>query len=145
MKDKEWFVIPDLNTFTYKARAIVFNNFGKHNDEDEQSDIDSIIDDVKEQDQEEFDKMLSHQESLVIIKENIKKEKNKYTKKIRYILDDTIFLDIIQKLNDRMVSNILNSLVQKGLVESAFDSASNDFVFWIKDYDKQYTEKPETD
>lgn len=143
MQEPEWFIIPNLDTFTYKARAIVFNNFGKG--DGESSSMDEIIDDIKEQDLEEFDKVLSQKESLVIIKENIKKEKHKYTKKIRYLLDDAIFLNIIQKLNDRMVSNIINSLVQKGLVDSAFDSESNDFVFWIKDNDKENTEKPETD
>lgn len=143
MKDNEWFVIPDLETFTYKARAIVFNNFGKST-EDQESDIDSIIDDIKEQDQEEFDKILSQSESLAIVKENIKIEKNKYTKKFRYVLDDIIFLHIIEKLNDRMVSNVLNSLVQKGLVESAFDTESNDFIFWIKDENKN-KDKPKTD
>lgn len=143
MKDNGWFVIPDLDTFTYKARAIVFNNFGKST-EDQESDIDSIIDDVKEQDQEEFDKILSQSESLTIVKENVKIEKNKYTKKFRYVLDDIIFLHIIEKLNDRMVSNVLNSLVQKGLVESAFDTESNDFIFWIKDENKN-KDKPKTD
>lgn len=143
MKDNGWFVITDLDTFTYKARAIVFNNFGKST-EDQESDIDSIIDDVKEQDQEEFDKILSQNESLAIVKENVKIEKNKYTKKFRYVLDDIIFLHIIEKLNDRMVSNVLNSLVQKGLVESAFDTESNDFIFWIKDENKN-KDKPKTD
>jgi hypothetical protein len=44
-----------------------------------------------------------------------------------------------------MVSNLLNNLVNKGVIETGFDSDSNDFVFWIKDNDKNKTEKPETD
>jgi tetratricopeptide (TPR) repeat protein len=82
---------------------------------------------------EEFDKILSYQESLVIIKENIKKEKNKKTKKYRYLLNDIIFADIVHQLNERMTSNIVNRLVQKGLIETAFDDESNDFVFWAAD------------
>lgn len=136
---EKWYVVPDLNNFTDKARAIVYNNFGMWQDNDE---LDLLIDDIKDQDQEEFNKVLSHQESLVIIKELVKKQKNKKTKKIRYTLNDTIFADIVYKLNDRMVSNIVNGLVQRGLVESAFDSDANDFVFWIK---QNETEKPETD
>lgn len=136
---EKWYVVPDLNNFTDKARAIVYNNFGMWQDNDE---LDLLIDDIKDQDQEEFNKVLSHQESLVIIKELVKKQKNKKTKKIRYTLNDTIFADIVYKLNDRMVSNIVNGLVQRGLVESAFDSDANDFVFWIKENE---TEKPETD
>lgn len=43
---------------------------------------------------------------------------------------------IITALNDRLVSNILNSLVNKGLIETAYDDSRNDFVFWVKDNDK---------
>lgn len=142
MSESEWFIISDLSDFTDKARAIVYNNFGTWQD---RSDLDILIDDVKDEEQEEFDKMLSHQESLVIVKENVKVQKNKRTKKIRYILNDTIFADIVHKLNDRMVSNIIGNLVQKGLVETAFDNEANDFVFWVKEDDKNKEEKPETD
>jgi hypothetical protein len=43
-----------------------------------------------------------------------------------------------------MVSNIISGLVQKGLVETAFDEEANDFVFWVKN-DQEEKEKPETD
>ena len=137
-----WFIIPDLDEFVYKARAIVFNNFGNWNPDDDES-VD--ISDIESDNQEEFDKLLSHNESLVIIKEHLKKERNKKTKKVRYILSDDIFEQIIIRLNDRMVSNIMTGLVSKGLVESAFDEKINDFVFWVKDENKTDYEKPETD
>ncbi|NBT08684.1 MAG: hypothetical protein EBS98_07780, partial [Chitinophagia bacterium] len=58
------------------------------------------------------------------------------------ILPDTI----LEELNSRLVSNILNSLVNKGLIESAYDSDTNDFVFWVKNDSKdKQQEKPETD
>jgi len=141
MSESQWFVVANLSEFTDKARAIVYNNFGVWQDK---SVLDLMIDDVKDNEKEEFDKTLSHQESLVIIKENIKKERNKITKKIRYVLNEDMFADIVHKLNDRMVSNIINGLVQKGLVEMAFDDESNDFVFWVKD-DENEKEKPKTD
>lgn len=138
----EWYIINDLEDFTNKARAIVYNNFGTWEDSDE---LDIIIDKVKDNEQEELDKILSHQESLIIIKEIIKKEKHKKTKKTRYILNDIIFADIVYRLNDRMVSNIISGLVQKGLIETAFDNETNDFVFWINDENKNDKEKPQTD
>jgi len=138
-----WYVITDLSDFTDKARSIVYNNYGSW---DNESDVEDLMDDVSENEQEDFDKMLSHQECLVIVKENLKRERNKKTKKIRYILNDEIFVEIITKLNDRLTSNIMSSLVQKGLVESAFDDEENDFVFWVKNNeDKNEAEKPETD
>jgi hypothetical protein len=126
----EWFVIKNIEEFTNKARAIVYNNFGNWENE---SDVYNIIDSVKPSEQADFDKVLSHQESLVIIKQIIKKQKNKTTSKIRYILNETLFAKIVEELNARMVSNILNELVKKGLVESAYDTESDDFVFWVKD------------
>lgn len=139
MSESEWYIVPDLSEFTDKARAIVYNNFGVWNNKTE---MDILIDDVAINEKEEFDKVLSHQESLVIVKENLKREKNKITKKIRYVLNDDMFAEIVYKLNDRMVSNIISGLVQKGLVETAFDEETNDFVFWVK---KDEEEKPETD
>lgn len=137
----EWFVIPDLEQFTDKARAIVYNNFGIWNTD---SEIDVLIDDVADNEKDDLEKVLSHQESLIIVKQIVKKQKNKKTKSFRYLLNDKLFAAIVEDLNARMVSNILNSLVAKGLVESAFDEKSNDFIFWVKD-DKDQTEKPETD
>jgi DNA-binding HxlR family transcriptional regulator len=137
----DWFIISDLEEFTDKARSIVYNNFGQWSDNLNKP---LSIEDVVPDELEEFNKVLSHQESLLIVKQFVKKEKNKKTKKIRYILDDQIFERIIHDLNNRMVSNILNNLVQKGLIESAFDSDANDFVFWTKN-EYEDKEKPETD
>jgi DNA-binding HxlR family transcriptional regulator len=137
----EWYIISNLKEFTDKARSIVYKNFGQWSDNINKP---VSIDDVEPDELEEFNRVLSHQESLLIVKQFVKKEKNKKTKKIRYILDDQIFEKIIHDLNNRMVSNILNNLVQKGLVESAFDDKVNDFVFWVKE-DEKNLEKPETD
>lgn len=130
MSESEWFIVPNLSDFTDKARAIVYNNFGTWQKEIA---TDIVIEEITENEKEEFNKILSHQESLIIVKENIKKEKNKKTKKRRYLLNDTIFADIVYQLNERMTSNIVNGLVQKGLIETAFDDESNDFVFWAAD------------
>jgi hypothetical protein len=142
MSESEWFVINDLSDFTDKARTIVYTNFGewqKKIDADE-----NIVIGEMSENTEELDKILSHQESLIIVKESIKKQKNKKTKKNRFVINEKIFADIVYMLNDRMTSNIISGLVQKGLIESAFDDESNDFVFWIKK-DENEKEKPETD
>ena len=137
----EWFIIPDLQIFTDRARAIVYHNFGVWNKD---SEIDILIDDIADNEKDDLDKILSHQESLVIVKQNLKKQKNKKTNLFRYLVNEKLFATIVEDLNARMVSNIINTLVTKGLVESAFDEKSNDFIFWIKD-DANQTEKPETD
>jgi hypothetical protein len=139
---EDFFIIKDLDDFTSKVRAIVYNNFGDWEGKEQED----LIETIREEEKEDFDKVLSPQESLIIVKNLVRKQTNKKTNKSRYILNDKIFAKIIQDLNSRMVSNILNSLVQKGLVESAFDENSNDFIFWVKDNEnKENIEKPETD
>jgi hypothetical protein len=127
--NEEWYIIKDIIEFVDKTRTLIFNNFGS----DKSTDIDILLDEIKPEDQEEFDTVLSHDESLVIVKSLAKKQTNKKNQKIRYLISDSLYYEIIQSLNDRMISNILNSLVNKGMIETAFDNKSNDFVFWIKD------------
>jgi hypothetical protein len=43
-----------------------------------------------------------------------------------------------------MISNILSKLVSEGLLDSAFDTEKNDFIFWVKENNGK-EEKPETD
>lgn len=123
------YIIKNITEFVDKTRILIFNNFGK-NSEDEG--IDGLLDNLKPEDQEELDSILSHDESMVIVEGMVKKQKNKKTNETRYLISDSLYYEIIQSLNDRMVSNLLNSLVNKGLVETAFDEKSNDFVFWVK-------------
>lgn len=132
------YIIKDIDNFVLSSRAMVFNNFGKNQD----NLSDDLIQDVKIEELEEFNQVLSQEESMIIAKSVIKKQINKKTKQTRYIVTDDSFMEMIMLLNDRMVSNMLNGLVNKGLLETAFDTESNDFIFWIKDENK---EKPETD
>lgn len=144
MKDK-WYVIHDMDAFTNHVRVLVYNAFGSGLSEDKDDpEIDDLIS-VKPEDKDELDKILSFEESLNIATQIVKKQKNKKTNNIRYIVNDNIFLQVIESLNDRMVSNLLNNLVNKGVLESGFDNETNDFLFWIKDNDKNKNEKPETD
>jgi len=128
--EEEWFIINDIGEFTDRVRAIIFNNFGARDQSDE---LDFLIDTVKQSEQAEFDKIISHQECLLIVKESVKIQVSKNKKRIRYTLNEKIFTDVLEKINSRMVSNILNGLVKKGLVDMAYDEKSNDFVFWVKD------------
>jgi hypothetical protein len=125
----------------------VFKNFGTNPDED--LNLEDIITNSSPQDESEMNNVLSYSESCSIVKSFIKKQTNKKTKENRYVLDEEIYMSIVMSLNDRLVSNILNGLVNKGLVETAYDDKTNDFVFWITDEYKENikkdTESPETD
>jgi hypothetical protein len=148
--NNEWFIINDIDSLTNSVRALVFNNFGKSTDtegQDEEDDlVNNLLFEVDPKDQKELDSVLSYSESLIIVKQHIKKQIHKKTNKVRYIMNNDMFLTIIESLNDRMVSNLLNSLVNRGLVETAYDAEEDDFIFWVKDDDdKNKIEKPEAD
>lgn len=134
----EWFIVKDVDALVESARALVYNNFGTWETSEDDTPVDEML--IKPEEKEEFDKLLSPEESKVIVTQILKKQKHKTTQKLRYLVSDDLFISIIQILNDRMVSNTLANLVSKGLVESAYDSELDDFIFWVKD-----EEKPETD
>jgi hypothetical protein len=143
--NEEWFIINDIDDLTNSVRALVFNNFGK-NDESEVKEkegdlVNNLIFEVDPADQKELDNVLSYSESLIIVKQHIKKQIHKKTDKTRYVMNNNMFLQIIESLNSRMVSNLLNSLVNRGLVETAYDAEDDDFIFWVKDDDDKNTNK----
>ena len=123
-----WYVINNLSNFVDHARQMVFNHFGTElKDEDN---ADSLLRELTNEEQSELDQVLTHDESMTIAKNFVKKQTNKQTKKTRYIVSDDVFLEMIASLNDRLVSNLIHNLVKKGLLETAYDDEKNDFVFW---------------
>lgn len=143
MKDKDdWFVIKNFDDFVNNARALVFKYFGDENNNSTDP-LSLSIRDMTTEERKELDETLTHEECSLIIKSRAKKQQTK-TKKINYCLNDKILLQILEDLNSRLISNILSSLVNKGVLDSAFDSDKNDFIFWVKD-DQENSQKPETD
>lgn len=136
----KWYVVSDMEEFTDKARSIVYSNFGNW-------DAEIVIEntDLPPKSIEELDKILTYTESHTIIRSLCKKQRSKISQNIRYVIDSAIFTKILETLNGRMISNLLQSLVNKGFVETAFDDKSNDFIFWVKDNEKDTQEKPEAD
>lgn len=127
----EQYVINNLDEFAEQARLIVFTNFGGDESVDQQ-DV-GLIKDLSEEEQKDMDGLISHQECKTIIVSLAKKQTNKKTKEERFIISEKIFMQIIESINSRLVSNILAGLIKKGLIESAYDDKLNDFVFWVKD------------
>lgn len=136
-----WYAIENLEDFVNHTRTLVFYNFGNNlsdTAQDEPEGYEPI--NLSEEEQQELDTILSQDESMTITKALIKQQFNKKSKKKRYVISDEMFLEMITKLNDRMTSNLLNSLVNKGWLETAYDDKANDFIFWIKDNEKTETD-----
>jgi len=135
----ESFVIKDIDYFTNYSRRIIFDSYGQKSEENSDTVktdlIDNAIDNLSQKDKEELDKILSYEEALNIVKSIAKVQTHKTTKEKRYVITDESYMEILQSLGDRMTSNILNGLVNRGIVDTAYDSDIDDFVFWVKDKD----------
>lgn len=138
MSNKEWYIVANLVEFINATRHLVFNSFGLDLNKDTDNNAMSLME-LNPEDKAELDSVLSYKESQAIVLEHIKKQTNKKTKETRYLLSDTLYFQIVESLNDRMISNMLNNLVNKGVIESGYDTQSNDFVFWIKNDNKPET------
>lgn len=136
----KWYAINDFDQFVDHARSLVFKFFGVASEEIEES-IHSKLIKLTDSEMQELDQTLSHSEAALIIKGYAKS-----TKDGGYKINTDILYTILEELNSRLVSNILTKLVSKGMVDTAYDSEINDFVFWVKENDnKNEKDLPETD
>lgn len=136
----DWYIISDFEEFIDTSRLLVFNSFGSKSEEDDNRTYAELTVD----EQIEIDKILSYNECEIIAKSIARKQVNKKTNATRYMISDKTFTDMINSFNERMVSNLLQVLVNKGLIETAYDNESNDFLFYVPDHLKNH-DKPETD
>jgi hypothetical protein len=136
MSREEEYIIDDIETLTNGVRAIVFNNFGNWDNDEKMDNIESSVD-IDPEDKEDIDRVLPYQESLQIVLSHLLKQRNKTTKEIRYIMSEKDYLNMCEEVNSRMLSNLLLEMTNKGIIESAFDSEENDFIFWLPDNKKE--------
>ena len=136
--------VVNLDKLVEFSRQLIFYNFAIDDDETDDEFI-AKVKNIKKEDKEELDRLLPFQESKLIFKSLIKKQVNRKTKKVRYVIKESDYDEVLVELNARMVSNIIRSLVKKGLVEAAFDDDKNDFVFWVSKLGEDYHGNFETD
>lgn len=133
MKKDEWLEISNIKKFTNYIRTMVFVGFVEDNPTE---DITKCFQELSAKEKKELDDVLGIKECLVIVKSLSKRARNKKTKEIKYLLNNAGLNKIIEEINQRLVSNIIQVLVSKGVLETAFDAEKNDFVFWVKDQEK---------
>lgn len=124
-----YYVISDIKNFVDETRKIVFGGFGQDVDKDN---LDGIIAELTEKDIEDLNRTLTQEECMAIVHTYIKPKKTK-SGKIKYLMSDKVFTQIIEDFNSRLVSNLLQQLVAKGLIESSYSVEDNDFIFWLKE------------
>ena len=124
------YTITNLEKFVESTRVLVFDAFGKTDNHDP-GELTMNLTELKPEEQVEIDSVLSQQEGLIIARDFIR-EKTR-NKKTIYIISEKKYMAMIESFNERLVSNMLKNLTQSGLLESAYDSELNDFIFWIKE------------
>lgn len=126
----QYYKITNLEKFIESTRVLVFDAFGKTDNHDP-DELTMNLTELKPEEQVEIDSVLSQQESLIIARDFIRqKTKNKKT---IYIISEKKYMAMIESFNERLISNMLKNLTQIGLLDSAYDSELNDFIFWIKE------------
>lgn len=128
-----WLQIVNLKKIVNFSRRLIYHNFDEKNKELEDKDFLEKISKIKNDDDPEMDDILPFNECENIFKEFLKKKINKKTKEVRMFIKESDYDEVLMQLNRRMVSNIIQNLVKKGYLETAFDSEINDFVFWKKE------------
>jgi len=147
-QEEEYYIINDLENFVESARVMVYDMFGKQEQKNDEIEFKYSLKELSKEDSNELDSVLSQSEATTIAKPFLKKQKHKITNIERFIISNEKFLEMIEALNSRLISNLLNYLANKGLIESAYDEKINDFIFWINDETDENDEeiqKPETD
>tara|TARA_S200002703_G_scaffold20667_5_gene17117 strand:- start:81712 stop:82179 length:468 start_codon:yes stop_codon:yes gene_type:complete len=138
--------ISNVDKLVNFSRRLVYYNFDDESEKLSDSDFFEKVQKIKQEDMPELDKYLPFEEAKNIMKSLVVKRRHKKTKVSKLFMRESDYDEVLIQLNKRMVSNIVLGLVKKGVVDSAFDSEKNDFIFWVKDkYDEYDNERPETD
>jgi hypothetical protein len=120
------YVIKDLDQFAVYIRKISLHKFSETN---------KVVDDEFSSSFLKEKENIKNDDEIISIKEveNIIFSLARENNEEELLLNDKILHNIIEAINERIVTNLLNILANKDIVESAFDEKVNDFVFWIKE------------
>lgn len=132
------YTITDIEKFVESTRVLVFDSFGKPNN----IEIDNLLTDINKlssEEQKELETILTQKEAKLIAEEFIKRKTIKNKNKEIFIISEKKYVQMIESLNERMISNMINNLIKIGILDSAYDSELNDFIFWVKDDENKNT------
>lgn len=137
MSDEEFenvYDITNLLEFLDASRVWLYTMFGGLNPS-ESMEIKYV--DLEVEEKQEIDKVLNIKEVINIAQEYIKFNERDGI----WLITEDRYEQLLIELNARMTSNLLASMVSSGILESAYDSKINDFVFWRSDTDEKNNNK----
>lgn len=128
------YIISNLTKFLDASRVWLYVIFGG---EEPSKTMTKRYVDLNDEEKEEIDKVLSIKEVITISSGYIKHNLDNDT----WTITEKEYEDFLVELSGRMTSNLLASMVSSGILESAYDSEINDFVFWRNDTDEKDNNK----
>lgn len=131
-KDEEWMEIVNLDKLIQFSRKLIFYNFDEANDDLDTEEFMNKVERIKDRDIHEIELLLPIKECRQIFEELTMSKRHKKTKILTHFIKDDNYDIVLERLNQRMISNMVQGLVKKGVLETGFDNDRNDFVFWIK-------------
>ena len=131
-EDSAYLRIANVDKLINFSRRLIYHNFGDNTKDMDDSEFIEAVKKLPKEELDEMEQLLPFGECKAIANTYLKKKRHKKTKKVMYFLKESDYNIILVEYNQRMVSNIVASLVSKGYLEMAFDDEKNDFVFWAK-------------
>jgi len=139
MRKDGWLEISNSKKLINFSRKLVYYNF---DDEtalmDDETFLDKI-DNIQNDYDPEMDVLLPFEECELIFTSFTFIDNN-----LLYITDDD-YDTFLMQMNRRMISNIVQGLVKKGVLHTAFDNEKNDFIFWVKTEEEMEAEDEDSE
>lgn len=139
MEKDDWLEVSNSKKLIDFSRKLVYYNF-----DDETSHMDDVaflnkIDNIQNDYDAEMDTLLPFEECALIFTSFTFMDNN-----LLYITDDD-YDTFLMQMNRRMISNIVQGLVRKGVLHTAFDNEKNDFIFWVKTEEEMEAEDEDSE
>lgn len=129
MDQEDYYLIKDLNSFVKETKKVAIENFKSFvKNEKNHKLVDEVTNKIIMQlstKNKIEDNIVSDQECELIINPFLEKQNGKF------VISEGVYFEILKSIHTRIVSNTLNVLSSKGIIESAYDEELNDFVFWL--------------
>lgn len=127
-----YYEIHNIKEFIEGSRVLIYNVFAEKKVDWTSISFDKEL--LTDEELEELNDCLTEKESYSIASQYIKKRRGKF------VITESKYIELLEALNARITTNLLRILSNKGLLESAFDSELNDFIFWPKENNDENTE-----
>ena len=139
MRKDDWLEVSNSQKLIDFSRKLVYYNFDETTEGMDDTAFLEKIDNIQNDYDPEMDVLLPFEECELIFTSFTFMDNN-----LLYITDDD-YDTFLMQMNRRMISNIVQGLVKKGVLHTAFDNEKNDFIFWVKTEEEMEAEDEDSE